>query len=134
MKQMKRTIAVILVLMLGITIFAGCGGTKLSGKYNMVSMTSEGEEIVISEYIEQMKALYEEMEMDFDENEMQGYIEFIDGEKCKVAVFGETGEGTYKLDGKNIEVTLDGETMKGTVDGNKITLGDDEATMTFEKK
>ena len=138
---MKRTIAVILVLMLGLTLLAGCGGTKLSGKYELISVTEDGEtemwaDVVkeMKEYNENMKEMLEEYE-ELDESAYESYLEFIDGEKCKLIFWGEVGEGTYKIDGKNIEMTIDEETYKGTIDGKKITIDMDEvSTMLFEQK
>lgn len=62
------------------------------------------------------------------------YVEFIDGDKCRVAISGQTQEGTYTKDGKNITITVDGDPASGTIDGNKLTIVINEQTMVFEKK
>jgi len=138
MKKANKALALILVLVLGLSILAGCGGAKLSGKYELVSMTSGGETILMSDYIEMMRemleAFAEEGDEPFNASDYQGYIEFIDGTKCKMVMFGDSQEGTYKLDGKTIEITADGETQKMTLDGKKITFDLDGESMIFEKK
>ena len=132
---MKKLIALLLVLMLGITILAGCGGNaSLSGKYVLKSMVSDGETIDMAEYMQEFKELYEELGEEFKESDFESYLEFS-GSNVTVSLVGMAGKGTYKLDGKNIEITADGETLKGTIDGNKITLDYGEGSlMTYEKK
>ena len=136
MKKMNKAIALILVLIIGMAILAGCGGEKISGKYDLVSITTDGEKIIWADYIKEMKDMYAEWEAEdeFDEENFVSYLEFKDGGKCTAVLFGGSEEGTYKVDGKNIEVTVDGDTIKGTIDGNKITLEDEGESMVFEKK
>ena len=134
MKQMKRTIAVILILMMGLTILAGCGGAKLSGKYELISITEDGETELWVDWVKEMKE-YTDEDTTVDESVYEAYIEFIDGEKCKMVMAGDATEGTYKVDGKNVEINIDDETAKGTIDGKKITIEIYEGSvMLFEKK
>jgi len=68
---MKKTIALFLVLILGVSLLAGCGGSTLTGKYNLQSITENGEE----QSIEDLKAQFEE----FDLGEFpEFYIDFKD--------------------------------------------------------
>lgn len=124
---MKKTIAVFLVLILGVSLLAGCGGgTTLTGKYNLVSMTQDGEE----QSIEDLKTEYESYGMgDFPEF----YIEFKDGSNFAFIMYGETMDGTFTVNGKSVELTVDGEAVPGTIDGNTLTLEKDGAKMVFKK-
>jgi len=133
---MKKIIALLLVLVLGLTTLAGCGGAKLTGRYDLVSMTSEGEIFPLADYIQEMKDMFEEEGRgdEFVESDYQGYIEFIDANTCKLVMFGESADGTYTLDGKSIEIVAEGETMTLTLDGSRIILDDDGEEIVFEKK
>ena len=118
---MKKTIAILLALVFSMSSLAGCGygSSTLSGKYDLVSMTSEGETLDAV----QLK--------DFG---IEGYFEFLDGGKVKVEAFGETSEGTFTVSGTNVTITIDGEPASGTISGNRITIEDDDLTMVIEKK
>ena len=87
---------------------------------------ADGETMSIAD----LKAMYAEMDMEYED----GYIELLSGGKCKLFIFGESVDGTFKGDSKTIEVTADGDTMKGTIDGNKLTIdmGDGDKWI-FEK-
>ena len=122
---MKKTIALLMTLMLGVLVLAGCGNgasneAALSGKYYVISVT-EGEATVSEETLKAMG---------FD----QMYFEFMEDGTFKGDIMGETGEGTFKVDGKNATLTVNGEDAKGTIDGNKFTLEIDDTKMVFEKK
>ena len=129
---MKKAIVSILVLMLGISLLAGCGGgsggddSALTGKYTIVSMVMDDEDILQA---------YAEMGMSTDDM----YIELQSGGKFKMTM-GEDNvqDGTFTVNGKNIKLSSGGEDLSGTIDGNKIVLDMDEdgfsATMTFQKK
>ena len=122
---MKKAIALLLVMLVGIGVIAGCGGsgTKLSGKYYMV-------------VDEETKQLYEEYDMALPEM----YLEFLSGGKLKfISTFDgetETEDGTFKITDKTVDITIDGDTVTGTIDDKKITVdfGDDEGPTVFEKK
>ena len=122
---MKKTIALLLGLILSVSLLAGCGGggsAAPTGKYFMTAMELEGEDIF---------ALYTEMGLSADNL----YIELLSGGKCKISMMDETGEGTFKVDGKTITISADGEeAFAGAIEGNKITLEEDGNKMVFEKK
>jgi len=133
---MRRTIGLLLVFMLCVTLLAGCGGGGgdnggLSGKYVLTSMEMDGEDL---------SAIYAEMGMSMESM----YLEFKGGGKCTIAIMDEAGEGTFKVDGKTVTVSADGEELfKGTIEGNKIIVEEEEdpesagyssSKMVFEKK
>jgi len=121
---MKKTIAIIamvVILVACLVMLTGCT-TKPSGKYNFVSMTMGGETMT--------KDDLEELGMGLDDF----YLEFLKGDKFKMCVFGEEMEGTFKLDGKKVTLTIDEEDVTGTIDGKKITIEEEDESMVFEKK
>ena len=117
MKNTKKIIALLLVLILSVSILASCGGSSLSGKYYAVSMDDEDET--------------------YDEGDF--YIEFLKNGKCKMVSGNyENTDVTYTIDGKNIKLIsteYPDEPISGTIDGKKITFKDgDNYTIVFEKK
>ena len=123
MKNMKKTIALLLVLILCVSLLASCGAS-LSGKYYAISMDN-GENT------------YSEAEIK-EQYDGDVYLEFLKDGKCNM-VMGDSGtaEITFKVEGKNITLTnLDypDEPISGTINGKKITLGNDDLTIVFEKK
>ena len=138
---MKRTLAVVVVIMFALALLAGCGsGGKsgspaLTGKYMLVSMLdSEGNDWL--EFLKTMSTIADEGD-DFDLDSM--YIDFISSDKF-VMVMDEddSNEGIYTVDGNNITLSVDGDEISGTIDGNKITIVAEEdgesMTMVYEKK
>ena len=122
----KKIIAVLLVLMLSLSVLSACGGETLSGKYICIDMVSEDDEMSYAD----LKAL-----MSFAEEEwVDPYLEFLDGENFKIEFMDEGENGTYKVNGNSIDLTSDGETITGKIDGKKITLEIEGTKMVFEKK
>jgi len=130
---MKKVVVLCAALVLALSAFAlvGCdaigigGGSGLEGRYVLTSLTIDGED--------QLEIL-EELGMDFS----NVYLEFT-GDGNFSMVFDamgvdETTTGTYELDGNNISMTSEGETLEGQLDGDVITISDEESTMTFEKR
>jgi len=137
-KNMKKTTALLLILMLCVSILAGCGG-GLSGKYVLVEMSDEdGSMIKIADYIQEQKDFYEEMEWDdFDESYYGGYIEFLSGGKCNLVMYGDETDGLFKVEGKNVIISNPedvSEKVEGTINGNRITLEAGGGKLIFEKK
>ena len=122
----KKIIAVLLVLMLSLSVLSACGGETLSGKYICIDMVSEDEEMSYAD----LKAF-----MAFAEEEwIDPYLEFLDGDNFKIEFMDEVENGTYKVNGNSIDLTSDGETITGKIDGKKITLEIEGTKMVFEKK
>jgi hypothetical protein len=123
-------ILVALILTLSLALIAGCssGGTSssaLSGKYTIVSMEQDGEEML-------------EMFRMIGVNPDGIYIEFSGENKFSMMMTfmgeEEATTGTYEVNGKNIILSADGDDIPGTIDGNKITMEQDGTKMIFEKK
>lgn len=118
--KMKRTIALLIVLIFGITLLASCGGgTAPKGKYVLTAMVDGGivygKEILLS--------------IGFTDD--NAYIEFKGGGKCKMVFAGEGIETSYTVSEKTITINfVDDDNLTGEIDGNKINFG----YMIFEKK
>lgn len=124
---MKKTIIMLLMLVIGISMLVGCGGSTtptLSGKYYFVSMTADGETVTV----EDMTA--------FGVNPDDLYLEFQAGGNFRIVLSGisVTQTGTFTVDGKTVTLTVEGDSLIGTIDGNRVTLENDGETMVFEKK
>ena len=122
---MKKFFAVLLVIILSLSALAGCsGGSALTGVYKLASFTLEGETYSAADLDELLGT---------DSN--GSYIEFLDGGKCKMSLFGEIDEATFKLSGNTVTITdSDGVAVPGTVDGNRITLDTEDGAAVFEKQ
>ena len=136
---MKRFIAIVLICLFSFTLFAACGEKDevLSGKYFVTVYEIGGMDWLA--FIKSMDEMADEIgENNPDVDDL--YVEFKDGGKIvfSAEIDEEPMEGTFKVDGKNITLTVDGEEMKGIIDGNKITIEAEEdgttLKMVFEKK
>ena len=125
---MKRTMAMVLALLVCVFMFAGCGGgsTALEGKYTLAAWEINGED-----FLGMMKVLGGD---DFDVSTL--YLEFKSDGKYTLAM-EDGAEGTFEVNGNVLTLTTDGESITGTVNGNKVTLesgeGDKIMKMVFEK-
>ena len=117
---MKRTVTLLLVLVIGVAMLMSCGGGKgLTGKYKLVSLVLDGEELF---------TMFKEAGTDMDSM----YIEFLSAKDYKISVVDEYGDGTYKLNGNKLTLTnSDGEKMDGTADANKVVLEYVESGVNF---
>jgi hypothetical protein len=110
---MKKATALLLLLMLGLTLLAGCGGndTTLTGKYKLTSMELDGEDFLadLDEYGWEASDLYQ--------------LEFLSGGKCKVMSYGEEESVTFKVSGKTVKLDFgEGDVWDGTIDGDKLNF------------
>ena len=138
---MKKIIAVLLVLMLSVSILAGCGG-GVSGKYTIVQIEEDGEVTIWADHIKEMEEMYKEYEgMEgfedyvFKASDYEMVLEFLSGGKCKWTQGEDSEDLTFEVKGKDITLKdTEGEELKGTIDGKKIVLDMYGSKMTFEKK
>lgn len=108
-------VAVVAIVVVIVIIIAN-GGSKLSGKYNVYSM-KEGDTEVSADTLKAFGMA-------------DGYIEFKDGGKGVMNLYGQEQEFTYEGN----KITADGETKEVKVDGDKITLEPTDSTsITFKK-
>jgi len=134
---MRRGLATILVILLSMSMLAGCGGnggtsSTPEGKYIATAFEVDGQD---------MLALYEELSAMMGEEAppFEMYLELLAEGKCQIVFAGEDPEeATYTIDGKTITIESYGEELAGTIDGKKITLESEmegsTMKMVFEKQ
>jgi len=90
----------------------------------------------MADFVRDARDYYESIGEKFDASQFEGYIEFTDGTRCRMYMFGESEEGTYKVSGSTLEITTpDGDTLEMTLSGNRITVVFDNGdAYVFEKK
>ena len=117
---MKRTIALFLVLMLGVSLFAQSLPT---GRYTMTSMTVEGVELM---------DMFMELGLDIEGS----YIELLSGGRFRMVMFGEgdEAEGSFRMNGDTIIFFSEDEDLTGKIQGSRITIEEEESKMVFERK
>ena len=134
--MMKRTLALLLVFIVSISLFAGCGGdgnnSALTGKYTLVAYEQDGEEILT-----EMMDMFKELGMVADDFEM--YLEFQSGGKFKLVMSDEEEKGTFKVNGTAVTLRAGSDDLKGIIEGDTIVIEENDPDngaikMVFEKK
>ena len=106
--------------------FGGIGGADLTGKYNVVSFISDGQD-----YLSLLSGLGMDLDLYI---ELQYDVTGVGKFNMVLSTLGiENVEGTFTVNGKDLTLTANGEDIKGTLDGNKITLEEDGNLLVFEK-
>lgn len=117
----KVKIALCLVLVLGLVMsLAACGGVDVSGKYNLVSMESEGETVTMEDL---QAVLGTEIEM---------YLELKPDGTGVMNMMGETVDMEY-ADGMIWAVGEEDGKVAFTVEDGKLTMTQDGETLIFQK-
>lgn len=117
---MKKTLSLVLVVILVAACFAGCGKDSVAGKYNLVSMTVSGETLKISD----LEAL--------SGRKMEAYMELKADGTAVMVMEGERTEMAY-ADGKIWPTEFPDEKASFTVSGKTLTITEDGVVMVFEK-
>ena len=132
---MKRTLAVFLVFMFVMSALPADDNTGgPSGKYSLAAWELNGMDMLA--FIKMMSEMADESK---GGDPLDLYIEFQKNGKFIMAMGdGDSGEGMFRVDGKNVTLTYDGEELKGILDGSKFTIeykeDDGEIKMVYEKK
>ena len=137
---MKRTIAIVMLVVLLVSLFAACGSkggsgsggskdngeSKYIGVYRFSKMTSPDLSMTVQEYAELF-------EIEVEEAEKFMILELKAGGTGTVTSEDETSDLTWKVDGEKISLTAKDEdgvedTLEGTIKDGVITLvlGDEE--------
>ena len=154
---MKKTLAIILALLLGISMLSACGGmeeppplppprerektpeviatpepppaeTTIEGFYTLVSLITDGEDLM---------ELYVEIAAELGMSTDDFYMEFLSNGVVRMGFFpgseDEIEEGSFTVSGNSISVIIDGEETQGSIDGNRISFSEDDMEMVFER-
>lgn len=125
MKKTNKIIALFAAMVMVLSIAAGCGSKvgDAAGTWNMTSMS------------------YADTDMPMDGIGITIALELNTDGSMKlttstpmVSSEGVSRTGTWEQNGNKVSITLTGETMDGEVSGNTLTLGTDDAKVTFERQ
>jgi len=125
----SRNILALLLALCLICTLAACGSSSLTGKYVIVDITDDPDGLTLDD----LDVLYKEIG---DNLEDYVYIEFLDGGKYMLVLFGEVEvSGSYTRKGKVLTLATEGEAMTADISGKKITWTyENGANLVFEKK
>ena len=112
---MVMTIAVSFVL-------TGCQGKSDAGRYDVYSMTANGETYTL----DQLKELYEGMGIDFPDMYLQ-----LNEDGTGKLVLGD--DDSNKVEWKPGVIIANGEEAKYTIDGDKLSMEKDDKKIVFKK-
>ena len=150
MRKITKTFMILLAFILIVSMVAGCGGGNgvdggvpaadggsndgeedvgLTGKYTLVSWTSEDEDWEDVDFVDFFHVTSVNVKDVFIEFNSEGGFKM----DFTAIDFGHM-EGVFEVDGSTVTLTAEDEQLTGTIAGNKFTLGfyGDE-TIVFEK-
>ncbi|MCL2136622.1 MAG: hypothetical protein FWH40_03745 [Coriobacteriia bacterium] len=125
---MKKVLACMLVLLLGVAVISGCSSTPNAetptGKYYIIELTdADGTELV---------STAADLGMDTEANL---YVDFIDDSHCTMYVFDSEMELTFSIKGDNITfVDSSNARSVGVIDGDTIRIEDPDGTVMVLQK
>ena len=147
---MKKTITLIIVLALCISVFAACGkddspglrnldlgqdrvpandaprqsNDSPTGFYTIASIIEDGEDVL---------EFYDSHGINTDDI----FIEFMSGGNVRMGFMpddeDEIAQGTFRVSADSVTIRIDGEEVTGTIEGNSIHLNIDGTEMVFER-
>lgn len=123
---MKKRMMLLLAMILTIFALAGCGGEKTSpavGTWKATTVSVSGVSVDVDEYLKQSGNEDVKMEMVLNKDN-----------SMSIDMAGQTGEGTWKLDGSTLTLTIDGDSLDTTYEDGKITMDLSGVSMTLEKQ
>ncbi len=132
---MKRIISLILVALLVAALFVGCSKSDPVGTYKIdmdsmiEAMKKESGELK-DKSNEEIKDLLKQTGMSED----AFGLEIKDDGKFTLEYAGEKEEGTWKLDGSKITLTVDNDPLECDYEDGKITMDMGGTTLVFVKK
>ncbi|MCI7805244.1 MAG: hypothetical protein MR503_09265 [Oscillospiraceae bacterium] len=121
MKKCKFLSALCAMALTASLTLTGCGSSD-AGRYDLYSMTQDGETMTVKD-IEEM---YKEMDMELPEM----YLELKDNGTGQL-VMGD--EDTEKVEWEDGVITADDEEIKYTIKDDKLTMESDGVELVFEK-
>lgn len=121
---MKKLLVLLMSLLVAVTL-TGCSSSSsnsAAGTYELTQVENGG--VTITSDDELWKTYTSGMEATMTlEN---------DG-SCSVSLFGQTGEGTYEVDGSTVTITIEGDAQEFKLDGDQLSAELDGTKLIFEK-
>lgn len=132
---MKRIISLLLVTLLVAALFVGCSKSDPVGTYkidmdSMIKAAKEESEAAKSMSDAEIRELLEKTGITED---AMG-LEIKDDGKFTIDFAGDKEEGTWKLDGSKITLTVDNDPLECDYEDGKITMDMGGTTLIFVKK
>lgn len=132
---MKRIVSIALVVLMVAALFVGCSSNSVDGVYRIKTVNGKELKTYLTEELggteDQIEALLKMAGIDSLEDYMT--ITLNQDGTVKAAMMGEESEGTWKLDGEKLTLTVDGEATECTYKDGKITVDMDGETMVLGK-
>ena len=116
----------LLAMILTVLTLAACGGSKISpvvGNWKATTVSVSGVSVDVDEYLKQSGNEDVKMEMVLEKDNTMS-----------INMAGQTGDGTWKLDGSTLTLTIDGDSLDTTYENGKITMDLSGVSMTLEKQ
>ena len=123
---MKKRMMLLLAMILTVLTLAACGGSEISpvvGNWKATTVSVSGVSVDVDEYLKQSGNEDVKMEMVLEKDNTMS-----------INMAGQTGEGTWKLDGSTLTLTIDGDSLDTTYEDGKITMDLSGVSMTLEKQ
>lgn len=123
---MKKRMMLLLAMILTVLTLAACGGSKISpvvGNWKATTVSVSGVSVDVDEYLKQSGNEDVKMEMVLEKDNTMS-----------INMAGQSGEGTWKLDGSTLTLTIDGDSLDTTYEDGKITMDLSGVSMTLEKQ
>ncbi len=123
---MKKRMMLLLAMILTVLTLAACGGSKISpvvGNWKATTVSVSGVSVDVDEYLKQSGNEDVKMEMVLEKDNTMS-----------INMAGQPGEGTWKLDGSTLTLTIDGDSLDTTYEDGKITMDLSGVSMTLEKQ
>ena len=123
---MKKRMMLLLAMILTVLTLAACGGSKISpvvGNWKATTVSVSGVSVDVDEYLKQSGNEDVKMEMVLEKDNTMS-----------INMAGQTGDGTWKLDGSTLTLTIDGDSLDTTYENGKITMDLSGVSMTLEKQ
>ena len=123
---MKKRMMLLLAMILTVLTLAACGGSKTSpvvGTWKATTVSVSGVSVDVDEYLKQSGNEDVKMEMVLEKDNTMS-----------INIAGQSGEGTWKLDGSTLTLTIDGDSLDTTYEDGKITMDLSGVSMTLEKQ
>ena len=123
---MKKRMMLLLAMILTVLTLAACGGSKISpvvGNWKATTVSVSGVSVDVDEYLKQSGNEDVKMEMVLEKDNTMS-----------INMAGQTGEGTWKLAGSTLTLSIDGDSLDTTYEDGKITMDLSGVSMTLEKQ
>lgn len=120
-----RILSAVLAMVMAIAVsfvLTGCQGKSDAGRYDVYSMTENGE----TRTVDQLKELYEGMGLDFPDMYLQ-----LNEDGTGELVLGD--DDSNKVEWKPGVIIANGEEAKYTIDGDKLSMEKDGKKIVFKK-